>query len=232
MSRLLLAIFAAVFSVTANAVVVRNLNGIDYEWLELSHTLSMSRNSVQLELDDPTSDLYGWEYASRQLVEDLFRSYAPFPGTVSVQSNPAVVSGIDALINDFGVTSGWTGDGINEPLETVDGDVLIDGEREFIALYGLADECGGVPGYNFSQTCRANASVFVDADGNAVATRQSYRSGWDASNLDPLQYRKQYPNPEYGSFLVRTSVVPIPAAAWLFGSALAGLGWLRRRQTV
>ncbi len=28
---------------------------------------------------------------------------------------------------------------------------------------------------------------------------------------------------------VSVSVVPIPAAAWLFGSALAGLGWLRRR---
>jgi hypothetical protein len=27
------------------------------------------------------------------------------------------------------------------------------------------------------------------------------------------------------------SIVPIPAAVWLFGSALAGLGWLRRRQT-
>jgi len=26
--------------------------------------------------------------------------------------------------------------------------------------------------------------------------------------------------------------VPIPAAVWLFGSALAGLGWIRRRQTV
>ncbi len=25
--------------------------------------------------------------------------------------------------------------------------------------------------------------------------------------------------------------VPIPAAVWLFGSALAGLGWLRRKQT-
>jgi len=26
--------------------------------------------------------------------------------------------------------------------------------------------------------------------------------------------------------------VPIPAAVWLFGSALAGLGWMRRKQTV
>jgi hypothetical protein len=29
-----------------------------------------------------------------------------------------------------------------------------------------------------------------------------------------------------------TNVVPVPAAAWLFGSALAGLGWMRRKQTV
>jgi hypothetical protein len=28
------------------------------------------------------------------------------------------------------------------------------------------------------------------------------------------------------------SAVPVPAAVWLFGSALAGLGWIRRRQTV
>jgi hypothetical protein len=31
---------------------------------------------------------------------------------------------------------------------------------------------------------------------------------------------------------IRVSAVPIPAAVWLFGSALAGLGWLRRKQTV
>jgi hypothetical protein len=28
------------------------------------------------------------------------------------------------------------------------------------------------------------------------------------------------------------SAVPVPAAVWLFGSALAGLGWFRRKQTV
>jgi hypothetical protein len=31
---------------------------------------------------------------------------------------------------------------------------------------------------------------------------------------------------------VSVQAVPIPAAAWLFGSALAGLGWMRRKQTV
>ena len=29
---------------------------------------------------------------------------------------------------------------------------------------------------------------------------------------------------------VSASNVPIPAAIWLFGSALAGLGWMRRKQ--
>jgi hypothetical protein len=31
---------------------------------------------------------------------------------------------------------------------------------------------------------------------------------------------------------ITANVVPIPAAVWLFGSALAGLGWMRRRKTV
>lgn len=32
--------------------------------------------------------------------------------------------------------------------------------------------------------------------------------------------------------LAGAGIVPLPAAIWLFGSALAGLGWLRRKQTV
>jgi len=35
----------------------------------------------------------------------------------------------------------------------------------------------------------------------------------------------------YAPIVTAWSVVPLPAAVWLFGSALAGLGWLRRRQT-
>jgi hypothetical protein len=31
------------------------------------------------------------------------------------------------------------------------------------------------------------------------------------------------------SYSLGASVVPVPAAVWLFGSALAGLGWLRRK---
>jgi hypothetical protein len=44
-----------------------------------------------------------------------------------------------------------------------------------------------------------------------------------------------YPDGFYNQGLTGTgtiSAVPVPAAAWLFGSALAGLGWMRRKQTV
>ena len=33
-----------------------------------------------------------------------------------------------------------------------------------------------------------------------------------------------------GGTITATGVVPIPAAAWLFGSSLAGLGWIKRKQ--
>ena len=36
----------------------------------------------------------------------------------------------------------------------------------------------------------------------------------------------------FGPYTVSASVVPVPAAVWLFGSALGALGWLRRRKTV
>lgn len=34
------------------------------------------------------------------------------------------------------------------------------------------------------------------------------------------------------TYAVFSTVVPLPAAVWLFGSALAGLGWLRQKQAV
>ncbi|MGI9318021.1 MAG: VPLPA-CTERM sorting domain-containing protein [bacterium] len=39
------------------------------------------------------------------------------------------------------------------------------------------------------------------------------------------------PNP-FGIDELNVNVVPIPAAVWLFGSALAGLGWMRRKPAV
>ena len=53
-------------------------------------------------------------------------------------------------------------------------------------------------------------------------------------NIDPNANGDDiYPNPAYdnGGFAQYT-LVPVPAAVWLFGSALAGLGWMRRKPAV
>jgi hypothetical protein len=41
-----------------------------------------------------------------------------------------------------------------------------------------------------------------------------------------------YAHPARSHWMVRSTVVPLPASLWLFGSALAGLGWLRRKQSI
>jgi hypothetical protein len=57
----------ATVSINANAVVVNTLNGVHYEWLELTETAGMSRNLVEQHLSDVNSTLHGYEYTSRAL---------------------------------------------------------------------------------------------------------------------------------------------------------------------
>jgi len=50
-----------------------------------------------------------------------------------------------------------------------------------------------------------------------------YTKGWGHIDEDKYQIRN-------GSYLVQTTVVPVPAAAWLFGSGLVGLISFARRK--
>jgi hypothetical protein len=59
------------------------------------------------------------------------------------------------------------------------------------------------------------AVTSVKIEGQSVSSQISY----------PVIY-----NPSIDNF--SASVVPVPAAVWLFGSALAGLGWLKRKQSI
>ena len=62
------------------------------------------------------------------------------------------------------------------------------------------------------------------------------RDGTRTTYFDPFDYASGdfFGAQQYTLFKSTSvaSVVPIPAAVWLFGSALAGLGWMRRKQTV
>jgi len=85
----------------------------------------------------------------------------------------------------------------------------------------------------------AGETYWISIQNDSSATT----SGWYWMYGDSVSSNSQYSaNANIGSWstitagydqymVLSNTVVPIPAAAWLFGSALIGLGWVRRRQT-
>ena len=224
----------AAVSINANAVVVNTLNGVDYEWLELTATAGMSRLAVEAQLSDATSALYGYEYASRALVEDLLLSYSSWDRTSGSHVDSAVITGGEYYLDDFGRTYYDPGDGVTDPVpRVVDGDpVDYDGRSLVYGWFGSRDECSTVD--RPDRTCISLVELFTDALGNGVALYQSGHLGWEDA-LGPITtslYTKEDTS-FYGSHLVKIASVPTPAAVWLFGSGLLGLiGAARRKARV
>lgn len=123
-------------SLSANAVVQNTINGIDYDWFELSETQGLSRDQVEARLADVNDVLYGFEYASRQLVEDLFSSYASYDGLDGWHGDASTVSGIKALISDFGPTHTTYNPGTSVT-STVDGFVVTATNASSLLFYFL-----------------------------------------------------------------------------------------------
>ena len=69
--------------------------------------------------------------------------------------------------------------------------------------------------------------ISTDLDLINVFTTHNFDSNW--SNLSSVMFDTTTLYNVLTMDNVVVSVVPIPAAVWLFGSALAGLGWMRRR---
>jgi len=211
-----------VLSSSANAVVVNTLNGIDYEWLELTETAGLSRDEVEAMLIDENSALYGYQYASRQQVRDLFLSYSTWDGLSGWHTDNTVVSGAVSFLSDFGdlpvVDIG------ERSVTSVDGiTVKYDSRLAATAHLGAPENCN-------TRSCYAQMQVLLH-QGEYVAATQSGATGWDADVMS-RDFVTFQGNEGVGSYLVRTTVVPVPAAVWLFGSGLIGLAALARRKEV
>lgn len=217
----------AVISFTVESSVFNTLNDINYEWLELTETTGLSRNEVEGRLINPNDNLFGYEYASRRLVEELFLSYTSWYGVNGNYGATDVTSGIESYMKDFGVTNSYLGNGINKVHTTRDGfTVNYDGNRESQGFYGLDGECDSVV-----RTCLGTNFMFLDTDNKVTFARQFGDYGWDSENQGPQTFTKDFSHAVAGSFLVReVSAVPIPAAVWLFGSGLLGLVAVARRK--
>ena len=223
------ALIVALLSVQANATVIRTLDGVTYEWLEMSQTINMSREQVEAQLVDPTSNIFGYQYASRAQVESLLLSYMPWDGISGNHGDPVAISGALALHNEFGITE-FTSLSSTVSRDTVDGYSVQYNSFAYIdAMYGVGTECTRSFGtITIGPSCRAQITVRFAPDGTAVEVDQSERRGFDASYLYPDAING--PSDSLGSFLVRSTVVPVPAALWLFCSALGALGWMHGRK--
>jgi hypothetical protein len=214
----------AVASFTANAVVVNTLNGMNYEWLELTVTEGMSRDSVQAQIAAaaPGDTLYGYEYASRSLVESLLLSYSSWDGINGWHSAPEVAGGVANFLTDFGALIGHAHD--NQLLDTAEGYAVSQDYHHYsYAFYGTAGEC------------LANVSCLLEVDtiefqGSVTAAYQHSNLGWSPAATNAVTAYMYTSSRGYGSLLVRTSNVPIPASVWLFGSGLLGLAGMARRK--
>ena len=62
-------------SFNASASILTNLNGVEYEWLELVYTKGLSRDQVEVLLGDESSLFYGYEYP---VIAQVFQDQALF----------------------------------------------------------------------------------------------------------------------------------------------------------
>lgn len=116
-------------------------------------------------------------------------------------------------------------------------------------LFGTDPEL--TEGCEYLRNCDVLTPYFIDADyvdpygqHYAVLDAVALTNNWGTLGYNTIwDFRSGYGSPiglsydtsdsSYRTYAVwSASIVPIPAAAWLFGSALAGLGWARRRQRV
>ena len=110
-------------------------------------------------------------------------------------------------------------------------------DLESMDLYGFGGPTWGgeytVEGFDeFDQLVANSAFLFSDWD------QATFDGAWNDISKVVITESTHY----CGACMPTTSgirldnlmatAVPVPAAVWLFGSALAGLGWLRRKQTI
>jgi len=206
-SRLLGAVAIFIVSLSSNASLLDNGNttidtGTGLEWLDITLTVGQSYNDV-LASSFVTTD--GYQYATEAEVEQLFTNAGgtPTPGPAYLPSN---IAPAQLLLDLMGCTSYLIG-------------VPCDGAGEdwAPAMWGSSSE------YIALIDDRWNLPEYIVPGGHAgVLTTRSFIHGDDSTS-----YRA-----DVGSFLVRTSAIPIPAAVWLFGSGLLGLvGMARRKKT-
>ena len=201
-----------------NASIINNIDGVDYEWLDLTQTQGMSRVQVESLIADSNSNLYGYRYATRKEASSLFYSYFSNPityGTTAGHAQEAL-----NLLNDFGRLEYLNYTTLVDTLDA--GPVIVDQRIESQFMFGATGECG-----NELFSCLSFWYVWTYQGSAALVSLQSGYNLFDSSTPQPSSNTvlNSYQGVNFrGSLLVReVSAVPLPSAIWLFSTGLIGL---------
>lgn len=212
---------------SAEASLVHNVGGVDLEWMEFSATVSQSRRDVEAQFVDTNSALYGYRYASSTETQALLESYTGVHNSEGTYTQYA--AGMNDFFTDFGTLSSTDFGGPHTQTAGGDGGTyeMSHWVKSFF-YYGNADECD-----NDGWTCWGNVTAWA-LDGTITAYEVENNWGWDISSgwQNASASSVDFNGVTTASLIVKdASVVPVPAAVWLFSSGLIGLiGVARRRK--
>lgn len=214
MERIVGAICLAFFTLQLNAAIVSAPDRIvdtttNLAWLKLDATHNQSWNQVNARLQ-AGGDLHGWRFATSGEVDvlmDHFGALATLPCDNGYDKCSFVKSEAAFQAAHGMGTALWS---VCDPTDPLCHGILFTEDP----WWGwLADEAGAAGAHGVANVL-ADDGGFGCCRGGAFNPLAAY---WDDDRSSPYA----------GSFLV--SEVPLPAAAWLFLSALAGLGWFGRK---
>jgi len=96
---------------------------------------------------------------------------------------------------------------------------------------GTTSGDGGTPLFDGNAPASEVLSV-VDGGANSVSTYVwDFSPGsWAPHSTKSITFSSFAPHKSYDAFAITANPVPVPAAAWLFGSALLGLAGLRKKK--
>lgn len=196
------------------------------DWLDLTETRGISYNQVAAQFVTGGS-LEGWRYATPMEFEELITNfgYSPVFGgcgyglTFCDDDAGGETEVVEVIIKTLGDTRDAESDETNGQF-----DVSPEGAGY---AFGMLAYYIPAPG----DVSLTSAAVIDDTDLIVRATGAPYGNAVDEVMTNHATInRNSSGDMAMGSFLVRASPVPIPAASWLLGSALLGFIGLNREK--
>ncbi|MDH5570575.1 MAG: hypothetical protein OEY89_02345 [Gammaproteobacteria bacterium] len=197
-------VISLLFSTSLSAALIDNntyttdtISGLD--WLDLSLTVNQAYNSVE-------SLNPGWRYATNSEIENLFTTL--FNGYFDTDTTQHLSDSNSGYINqntDVIAFQELFGHTFNDP---------------YVATYGLFED--------ENQTLHLMGAYISPIINFDILSGTTAVIGYDSIIFSPDYYNNQEDFREIaasttGAYMVRATVVPIPAAVWLFCSGLISL---------